>query len=802
VAHEALLREWERLRRWVDESRQDLQTERGLSVAVAEWRNAQYDPDYLLVGSRLTQFEDWAAQTDLNLSDEQNGYLAASVAQRETREGEERARLERERALERLSRNALRILAAVLLLATLGSFMLAGVAFTQRQEARANFARAESQRLAAESSRILQVGRSPELAALLAIQALRIAETTQADLALQNSSLAYYGDRALENGAVINMIAFSPDGRYLASGDDDGWIKIWEVASGAVAYEWLAGADQSVYAVQFSPDGRTLFTSGDDIAQLWDIATGAELLTLADKHGGPLYNVRFAPDGRTLASGGGDYVIFWDIATGAELNRLTFEANNLVTAIAYAPDGRHLVSGSYDGVVRLWESASGALVHEMRGHSNIIDAVVFTPDGRYILSGAEDNSARLWDAATGDAVHLLAGHTDLVYSVAVSPNGRYLLTGSWDTTVRLWDAATGAEISRLGSHAGAVLYVAVAPDGRALASTGLDGTIRLWDMAVVERDNFRGHEDWINAIQISPDGQLLVTAADDGQLFLWNAATGARVGALAGHENQIVTAQFTADGRAVLSSSLDGTTRLWDVAAGQEIERFAGGRLAALSPDNQRALIIDVDRTVHRLNLSDGSQRPLENVSGATQIAFAPDGQSYVVGVSGGAQLFDAATDAPGRLLAHNGLSALAYAPDGRWLLTGAQDGSLLLWPLPAGDAPPLRLAGHTSRVWSAAFSPDGAFILTGGEDGLARLWAASDGREARRFGGHGGVVGAVAFSADGRQVFLGGGDGELWTVPLDLQSLITAVCQRTLRDLTAVEQTEYGLKDMAATCP
>jgi WD40 repeat protein len=147
---------------------------------------------------------------------------------------------------------------------------------------------------------------------------------------------------------------------------------------------------------------------------------------------------------------------------------------------------------------------------------------------------------------------------------------------------------------------------------------------------------------------------------------------------------------------APFSSSLDGTTRLWDVATGQEIVRFAGGRLAALPPDNRRALIIDVDRTVHLLDLSGGSKRPLENVSGAIQIAFAPDGQSYVVGVGGGAQLFNAATDAPGRLLAHNGLSALVYAPDGRWLLTGAQDG-------------------------------------------LARLWAASDGREARRFGGHGG---------------------------------------------------------------
>jgi WD40 repeat protein len=438
----------------------------------------------------------------------------------------------------------------------------------------------------------------------------------------------------------------------------------------------------------------------------------------------------------------------------------------------------------------------------MSGHTNIIDAVIFTPDGRYILSGAEDNTARLWDPATGETLHMLAGHADLVYSVAATPDGRYLFTGSWDSTARLWDTVTGAEIVRLGGHSGAVLYIAIAPDGRTLASAGLDGNIRFWDMAAIERDNFRGHEDWVNTIHFAPDGRWLVTAADDGQLLLWDAATGELVRALAGHENQVATAQFTSDGRSVLSSSLDGTTRLWDVATGQETAQFAHGRLAALSPDNRRALIIHVDRTVHLLDLTSGILRPLENINGATQVAFAPDGSSYAVGMGGGAQLFDATTDAPGRLLAHSGISALAYAPDGRFLLTGAQDGSLRLWNLAAEAAESLALTGHISRIWSAAFSPDGAFILTGGEDGLARLWDANDGRELRRFGGQGGVVGAVAFAPDGQHIFLGGGDGELWSVSADLADLVAAVCDRALRDLTAVEQAEYGLQGMAATCP
>lgn len=802
VAHEALLREWERLRHWVDESRQDLQMERGLSTAVAEWRRAQYDADYLLAGGRLAQFEEWAAQTDLALSEEESGYLAVSVAQREQREAQERMRQEREEALERRSRQFLRILVVMMLLAALGGFALAGVAFTQRQEARASFARAESQRLASESSRILQVGHSPELAALLAIQALRIQQTTQADLALQKAAQADYGHRLLISGAAINMANYSPDGRYLAAGDDDGLIKIWDATRGTLVKEWSVGAEQLVYAVQFSPDSRTLFSSSNDIAQLWDVATGAERLNFTGKHDGPIYYIRFSPDGRTLASAGGKYIIFWDAITGAEQGRLTFAANNLVTTLAYAPDGRTLVSGTYDGLLRLWDVTTGRLIREMSGHTSIIDAVTFTPDGRFIVSGAEDNTARVWDVATGETVHVLTGHTDLVYAVAVTPDGRYLLTGSWDSTARLWDLATGTELMQLGGHSGAVLYATISPDGRTLLSAGLDGTIRFWDVDTITRDNFHGHADWVNDIHASPDGRSLVTAADDGQLLLWDATTGDLVRALVGHENQVVTAEFTADGRAVLSSSLDGTTRLWDVATGQQTAKFARGRLATLAPDGHRALIIHVDRTVYLLELPAGKLHPLETVSGATQVAFSPDGTTYVVGMGSGAQLFDATTDAPGRLLAHSGVSALAYSPDGRSLLTGGQDGSLRLWPLAQEMAEPLLLAGHTSRVWSAAFSPDGRFILTGGEDGLARLWDADDGREVRRFGGHGGVMGAVAFTPDGQTVFLGSGDGELWPLPLKLEDLITAVCGRVRRDLTAVEQAEYGLEGMAATCP
>ena len=245
----------------------------------------------------------------------------------------------------------------------------------------------------------------------------------------------------------------------------------------------LAGHTDVVRSVAFSPDGRTLASgSWDNTIKLWEVATGREARSLAG-HTGDACSVAFSPDGRTLASGSSDNTIkLWDVATGREVRTLAGHTDE-VCSVAFSPDGRTLASGSTDHTVKLWDMATGRDLRTLAGHVLPVFSVAFSPDGRTLASGSQDNTIKLWDIPTGREVRTLAGHTDWVLSVAFSPDGRTLASGSWDKTIKLWEVATGREVRTLAGHTKGLESVAFSPDGRTLASGSADKTIKLWEVA-------------------------------------------------------------------------------------------------------------------------------------------------------------------------------------------------------------------------------------------------------------------------------------------------------------------------------
>jgi hypothetical protein len=277
----------------------------------------------------------------------------------------------------------------------------------------------------------------------------------------------------------VTSVAFSPDGRLLASGSDDQTLKLWDVET-RQEVRTLRGHTDPVWSVAFSPDGRLLASgSGDNTVKLWDVETGQEVRTLSG-HTDPVWSVAFSPDGRLLASGSGDNTVkLWDVETGQEVRTLrghTF----LVVSVAFSLDGRLLASGSLDNTVKLWDVETGQEVHTLRGHTDSVWSVAFSPDGRLLASGSDDQTVKLWDVETGQEVRTLRGHTSWVTSVAFSPDGRLLASGSDDQTVKLWDVATGQEVRTLSGHTAPVRSLAFSPDGRLLASGSWDGTVRIW----------------------------------------------------------------------------------------------------------------------------------------------------------------------------------------------------------------------------------------------------------------------------------------------------------------------------------
>ncbi len=293
----------------------------------------------------------------------------------------------------------------------------------------------------------------------------------------------------------VYSVAFLPDGQTLASGSRDGTVLLWDTSpyinitlQSVDAGQPLAtlvpeGRTDWVYSVAFSPDGKTLASgSGDLTVRLWDVGTGQSLIPLEKSYG---FSVAFSPDGKILASGSPSGTIqLWEVSTGQQMATLKGHRSD-VYSVAFSPDGKILASGgAQDYTIRLWEVSTGQQMATLDLEGWPILSVAFSPDGQTLASGG--SQLLLWDMDTSQILGILAiPEESYVYSVAFSPDGQLLASGGTgnDYGIRLWSADTGQLLAILEGHTEPVLSVAFSPDSQLLASASWDGTILLWDMS-------------------------------------------------------------------------------------------------------------------------------------------------------------------------------------------------------------------------------------------------------------------------------------------------------------------------------
>jgi WD40 repeat protein/transcriptional regulator with XRE-family HTH domain len=854
VAHEALIREWQRLHEWLTEDREVLLLHRHLTESAQEWRARGRDPSDLYRGARLVQARERASPYQEEMNELERDFLDASIAfstheaqEREAQRQREletarklaesekqRAEVEYERAEEQIRNSGQLRKRAVYLIGALAVAILAALTagiFANRNatlalqnasiaqtaqaastQAIAEFTQSEAQRLAAEANSLMLNNGDANLIALLAIRSLNLEYTSAGDAVLSGLTSLAIPPRVFKgHTAEILDIDISPDGKYLATGSVDKTARLWDLATGE-SIQTFSGHTGGIDGIAFSPDGKTLVTgSTDHTARLWDVMSG-ETIRVFSGHTAEVGDVEFSSDGQSIVSSSWDQTArIWDVATGETLHILRGHSSFL-TRVIYSPDGKYVLTGSGDDTARLWDAATGEEVHVFTGHTDNVGALAFSLDGKYAVTGGDDHAIKLWDIATGQLGREFSGHQGWVSAIEFSPDGRFLITGSADRTARLWDVVTGKPIRVLGGNTAIVQDVAFSPDGTLVVTAGDDRIARVWNLQAFPMGmQFAGHNGRIWQASFSPDGKKIVTANEDFTARIWDAVTGQILITLSGHIAPVRGVVFSPDGKMVLTTSEDRTARLWDVASGRELKRFEGHTdtvyRAAFSPNGKYIISTSFDGTATVRDTQTGQTILIYRNQGpgpVNRIAFSPDGKTVVTSAEDGtARIWDPLTGKD--LMVFKGytdqVTGVAFSPDGKYLVTSSWDSSVRLWEVATGNEA-RRFAGHTGYVYGAAYSPDGKYVLSSGADGTARLWDIQTGKEVRRFTGHKDEVRNVTFSPDGKYILTASSDGtaQLWLT--DLHDTIGAVCALLTRDLTSEEQAQFSISDEGPTCP
>ncbi|MEA3276220.1 MAG: TIR domain-containing protein, partial [Pseudomonadota bacterium] len=663
VAHEALLRVWPKLAIWLEQDRDNLRQLGALQRAASDWAEA-IEPGRskeLLIhrGERLQALETLVTEPRFALDPEsiEASYLHAC------REAEDRREAQRQAEQERRIRDAEKVAEQQRLIAEeqARSAKRAEELAQKAQDLVAEKTRSEqrAQDLAAErqvSARRLQMVVGIVLFALVLTAGLAGYSYVKKVEAERQAELAQRGAYNVQLARVQDLWRHQPLlARNLLLDTQQCPVDLrdftWGHFYGLVNKEKAIFDSGDVETIAFSPDGRTLATAGwDQTVKLWDVETRQERATLKG-HTDPVMAVAFSPDGHTLASASRDRTIkLWDAETGRKRATLQGHADS-VEGVAFAPDGRTLASVSRDETIRLWDAETGQERATLQGHSSGVFAVTFASDGRTLASASGDQTIKLWDAETRQERATLKGHADPVMAVAFSPDGRTLASAGDFANIILWDAETR---EKRATHVGHYLFpetlVAFSPDGRTLASAGRNRTINLRDAKTGQkRATLQGHTSPnINAIAFSPDGRTLAVGSAEGAIGLWDTDTRKERAHLS-NSGTVYDVAFAPDGHTLASWDSDGTIELWDAETGRKRATLNGhtGLVSAVAPDGRTLVSVDTDGTMKLWGVETEQVHAVlqGHIGQVSAVAFSPDGRTLAsVDTDGTIKLWDAET--------------------------------------------------------------------------------------------------------------------------------------------------------------
>jgi WD40 repeat protein/serine/threonine protein kinase len=521
-----------------------------------------------------------------------------------------------------------------------------------------------------------------------------------------------------DHAGAVNAVVFSPDGALLATAGGDAIAKIWDAASGQLL-KTLSGHQPTARAgslhpggivdIAFSADGKWLATGGaDGTVRLWNVDTGEQELVLAG-HTNEIF-IAFNPDGTHLATAGYDgWVKVWDISTeqAAVQPQLLINHELPARSLAFNPDGTRLAVASQDGTARIWDAVSGRTLLVLVGHAGLIDDLVFSPDGERLITSSEDQTVKVWDLTTSREWFTANG--DLPN---FSPDGQHLAIAA--DGILILDSISGNELSTLPIyHAPFIFHLAYSPDGDRIATASWDGTAKVWDaINGQELLTLVGHTNRIYEVNFSPDGTQLLTASEDQTAKVWDATSGLEIFTLSDHTGTIQGIAYSPDGKFIATGSWDHSAKVWDADNGQVLFTLPSDTELTdviFNPDGTRLAVSGNDGTTTIWDLTTEDRPALLTLTGhtalITRLAYSPDGQHIAsASFDGTAKVWDSSSGEEWLTLSAgpDPLTQVAFSPDGTRLATGGFEGRVRVYALNLED-----LTTLANTRMTRGFSPE-----------------------------------------------------------------------------------------------
>ncbi len=837
ISHEKLIEAWPWLKKLVNENRDVIALQNEITEDAREWDEHNRDSSYLYSGGRLLGAQDKIRNNKVHLSGLSEQFIRAALAKRQ------RTRI-----------TTFGLISAIILALTVAVFVfqsqatqnknLADIADQNRLLALENLDKSVKAQQEAEAARVeaenqARVARVGELAAqsvalresqsvyslLLGVEAFRLQDTLRTRTVLfdnlngNSRVVQYFSDQP----QILEGVAYSPDGRIVASSGFNEAIILWDLKTGKQLSVLRSDNPAPIRTVAFSPDGQ-LLAAGDDKNQivLWDMKTLKTLGEPLSGHTDTIRGIAFSPNGKTLASASADHTIrLWNVVDHQPIGEPFTGHSDIVYSVDFNPDGKMLVSGSVDRTVRLWNVETGKQIGDpLTGHTGYVKSVAFSPDGQLVASGSTDESIILWDVASHKMIgQPLIGHTGEVRCVTFSPDGKTLVSGSADKTIILWDVETRRPATEpLKGHMERVVGLAFSPDGSKFASVGDDGFTILWYATphTPLGERVTKHTDAVTSLAYSPNGKMLASASNDHSIIIWDDQTGQPIGdPITSYDERVTSIAFSPDSKTIVSGFADGMILVWDVNTHTPIGAPLLGHSGIIT-----SLAYSPDGTVLASGSSDNSiilwdpktfqpvGNPLVASSAVRSLAFNSRGDLLAAGYgSKGILLWDIKSPQPiGEPLGDktSGGFSLAWTSDDHLLVSGTSENTVILWDTKTRQQDGSPLLGHTDAVTNVSISWNGHILASGSSDDTVIFWDfASRQPMGEPIKMDSGRLTTMIFNPVKDRIVLGSTDGSVTFADLDPQSWIEKSCARAGRNFSKSEWELYFPNDpYHITCP